>query len=104
MSNRGISRANATTDDDLERLVLAPSPRSQVVRERSRRGIKELVRKQAKERTAATTKSRKTKRRSWLNRICRGKDNVQLGIVTAISFEERACPTIRNAGNTAGAR
>jgi prevent-host-death family protein len=59
-------------DDDLERLMLARSPRFQAMLERSRRSIKkgegltekafwEAVRKRAKERKTATTKTRRTK-------------------------------------------
>ena len=60
-------------DDDLERLMLARSPRFQAMLERSRQSIKkgeglsekafwEAVRERAKERKAAAAKGRRTKR------------------------------------------
>ena len=62
-------------DDDLERLLLGRSPRFQALLDRSRQSIKEgeglsekafweAVRKRARERKAAATKGRRTKRQS----------------------------------------
>jgi hypothetical protein len=73
-ARRSERRADETADgDDLERLMLARSPRFQAMPERSRRSIKkgeglsenafwEAVRKRAKERKAAAAKVRRTKR------------------------------------------
>jgi prevent-host-death family protein len=62
-------------DDDLERLMLGRSPRFQALLNRSRQSIQEgkglsegdfwaAVRKRSRERTAAATPGRRTKRRS----------------------------------------